>query len=135
MLRVGTTLVLLLCVAQLGRAQAPRIYAQDQKFGCGRITTIEKLTPMNKPAAPKEGDAADGRPTDTLRPTNWTCGRCFTDELARRWCLVQGCPPADKPALLKGWIMQGDLGNLFFLDEGGNLYRRGGERHVPNARE
>jgi hypothetical protein len=129
----GIAFCVLLLVAQAGRAQQPWIYGHDQRFGRGRITTIEKLTPVNNPAAPKEGAAAEGQAGVTLRATDWTCCRCFTDERSRRWCLVQGCPVVEKPALLKGWIMQGDLGNLFFLHESGNLYRQCGDKAPANA--
>ncbi len=132
MKRLGIAFGALFLVAQAAWSDPIKIVAHDQKFGHGRITTIEKLGPVNNQGKPlvKEGGEVAGMVT--LCATDWTCGRNFTDERGRRWCLVDGLPIAEKPALLSGWIMQGDSGNLFFLDEGGSLYRHCGDRKVVN---
>jgi hypothetical protein len=133
MKRLGIACCVLLLAAQFGRAQPPKIYAHSCKFGCGRITTIEKLTPVKNPDAPKVGDAGDDRPMVALKVADWQEGRQFTDETGRRWCLVDGCPAAERPAAMKGWIMQGDSGDFFFLDESGALFRRCGTKVAAKA--
>jgi len=147
MKRLGVAIFVLVFAAQAAHAQTMRIVAQEQKFGKGKITTIEKLPDLN-PSQPMIGpklqnDNGDdikvekiaGKVVDvremgpacvTLCASEWTCGRCFTDERGRRWCLTSGSPVVEKPAIMKGWVIQGDLGQIFFLHESGAIYRRGG---------
>jgi hypothetical protein len=147
MKRLGFAICVLVLAAPVAQAQNVRVVAQDQKFGKGKITTIEKLPDLN-PSQPLGGsklqndngddikvekvgdkvlDVRDMGPACvTLCASEWTCGRCFTDERNRRWCLTSGSPVVEKPALMKGWVMQGDSGTIFFLHESGAIYRRGG---------
>jgi hypothetical protein len=119
---------ILFLTAQVTHAQTipTKIYQRDQVFGRGRITTFEKLTPVNNAGKP---DAALAEVT--LRASDWTCGRCFSDERGRRWCLVDGAPIVEKPALLKGLLLQGESGQSFFLHDSGSLYLRTSELPAP----
>jgi hypothetical protein len=148
MKRLAIALSVLLLLAQLVRAQPTKYYMHDQKVGKGKITTIEKLTPTTEQPTVKEAvpgiavamfgfaifqtvDVPDTAPTTvSLCASEWTCGRCFTDELGRRWCLAQGGPVVEKPPIMKGWLMKGETGLVFFLHESGSLYRRSGDRII-----
>jgi hypothetical protein len=148
MQRLAIALGVLLLAAQVVNAQPTRYYQHDQKVGSGKMTTIERLAPAEDRPTIKEAlpgvvvamvgfgafQVIDGpdftRATVTLCASEWSCGRCFTDELGRRWCLAQGGPVVEKPAFMKGWLMKGEGGLVFFLHESGSLYRRRGDRIV-----
>ena len=125
---VSIACCILFLTTQVAHAQtiSPKIYQRDQVFGRGRITTFEKLTPVNNSGKP---DAALAEVT--LRASDWACGRCFSDERRRRWCLVDGAPILETPALMKGLLLQGESGESFFLHENGSLYLRTEELPAP----
>jgi hypothetical protein len=60
----------------------------------------------------------------TLDATDWYCGRCFTDDCGRRWCLLKGCALPDKLPHMRGWLLESDGKKLYFVHEGGNIYTR-----------
>ena len=146
MKRLAFGIAVLFLATQVARSEPIKVYQHDQKVGKGKITVIEKLTPVNNFVAPRiqvDGDEQDERVDRvdargvrpgmvTLCASDWQCGRCFSDERGRRWCLAEGSPVSEKPALMKGWIMQGESGQIFFLHESGSLYRRGVDRRVVN---
>jgi len=143
MKRYVFALWVLVIACRAATAQTPRIVTHDQNFGNGRVTVIEKLT-FAKPTAPAnrvkdQDDGIDGIGDETKAKTvvregepacitlcaeAWTCCRCFTDELGRRWFLASGSPVVEKPAKMKGWLMEGDLGVVYFLHESGSIFRR-----------
>ena len=113
MKRLAIGVAVLFLATQVARSEPIKIYTQDHKVGKGKITVIEKLTPVNNRVAPRiqdDGlekvervDRVDARGVGpamvTLCASDWQCGRCFSDERARRWCLAEGAPVAEKPAL------------------------------------
>jgi len=128
MKHLGFACCVLFFVAQGAHSQTipDRIHVRDQKFGCGRISTIEKLKPVNNAGKP---DAALAEVT--LRTSDWAGGRTFSDERGRRWTLVDGGPLSETPALLKGLLLQGDSGQGFFLHESGSLFLRSDQLPRP----
>ena len=143
MKRLVFAVAVLFLATQVAQAQPMKVHIQDQKVGKGKITVIEKLTPVNNVVAPRIVDDGDekidrveargvGPAMVTLCASDWQCGRCFSDERDRRWCLAEGTPVSEKPALMKGWVMRGESGQIFFLHEGGSLYRRGADRRAVN---
>lgn len=102
----------------LGKAQAP-----DNKAPDGKVPPVEGKRQI--------GDAwAKGV---VLEAHDWLCGRCFTDETGRRWCLVYGVPYSEKPPLVSGWIIQPENNVLHFFTVNGRLYRLTAPGVVPGV--
>jgi hypothetical protein len=78
----------------------------------------------------KPPDKKDGReppapaPIVKLEAKDWDGGCCFTDEFARRWCLIKGCELPGKPAVMRGWVVESEAKKQFFIQDSGNIYCR-----------
>src|SRR5712691_9859739 len=85
-----------------------RYIIREQKMGSQKTTTIQRVTPP-----PIRGQAEMDGVTATsvvLTARDWRGGRCFTDELGRRWCLVFGVALDNQPEQLAGWIIRTEDG-------------------------
>jgi hypothetical protein len=125
--------LVVLSYAAIGVAAPPDVVIQDKKIGKQRITTLEPVAPATAPAAAR-GPAELADPPALLKPAepeactlmaqDWKCGRCFTDELTRRWCLISGPAYSLKPPEVKGWLVKGEDGRAVFVTEGARVYVR-----------
>ena len=117
-------------------AAPPDVVVRDKKVGNGKITTIESVEPAPAPFPREKGvavvsadpkalpTAGDTPPSICLTASDWKCGRCFTDELDRRWCLISGPAYSDKPAQVTGWIVTSDDGRTILVTAGARVYLR-----------
>jgi hypothetical protein len=119
-----TYLTLALLVTSVTVQAQDRFVIQTVKCGNQVITTIDKVTPpvvLPGPGAAALPPEASATPV-VLQARDWLCGRCFTDELARRWCLAYGPPLAAKPGNVSGWLLRPTNGRLYFFTASGSLF-------------
>jgi hypothetical protein len=120
-----TTCLTLALLVTSGTVQAQeRIVIHCQKCGNQVITTIDRVTPpvvLPGPGAAALPPEASATPV-LLQARDWQCGRCFTDELDRRWCLAYGPPLATKPGNVSGWLLRPTNQRLYFFTASGSLF-------------
>jgi hypothetical protein len=122
-------------------ATGERTVMKTVKKGKQSITTLDTIKP---PPDLKVGEGVKPPPVEgkqefgsawargvVLDAKDWLCGRCFTDEFGRRWCLVYGAPFAEKPGAVSGWLLHPVDGGLHFYSTNGRLYRHTNPGAVP----
>jgi len=100
------------------RVQPPATKPDDKKADDKKPDVVRKADEKRV----VEGVFDEAPSKCALTAHDWTCGRCFFDDLGRRWCLIQGPPLSEKPAQLIGWYMPAVEGRYYFLTEGGRMY-------------
>ena len=86
----------------------------------------EEKKPIEEKKVEKEGVRELPLPATmiTLDATDWYCGRCFTDDCGRKWCLLKGCVLPEKVSHMRGWLLESDAKKMYFVHETGNIYAR-----------
>jgi hypothetical protein len=142
------SLAVALAVAVAPALAGQDLLISSVKDGKQRITTIDRLPPVAEPVAPDLALARVIRVRDvqpvpkpgSVRPRedvpldasrceavcltalDWQCGRYFTDELGRRWYLIDGLPWSEKPATVSGTLVRSLTGRVLLITDSGRIY-------------
>jgi hypothetical protein len=99
--------------------------------GATRLVGLQDDPKPGAPAVPPEGRAPVLVPAPAVVPActpvcltalDWQCGRYFTDELGRRWHLVDGPNWLEKPAQVAGTLVRTAAGRLVLIADSGRIY-------------